>query len=125
MSIRVPVESFAQRDAEAKMGSRRPGGFRELRLQCGNFIGKGGWFAAFQRARWGRSLQKGLEVAQGGIAISDDARFINEEGDGHHLYTEVVERISEDGPVHLLPLHVEEGPRRVLFLNDSGDFKFA
>lgn len=66
-----------------------------------------------------------LEIFWFGVTEADDCVLVDEQGDGDGGDAEVIEWVCEDGPVHLLPLHVEGGAVWVLFLDDACDVEFA
>ena len=61
--------------------------------------------------------EKGLEVLRFALE-ADDAVLVDQQRDRHHLDAQEIQRVDHHRPLHLLPLHEQPSPRRMLFLDD-------
>jgi hypothetical protein len=63
-------------------------------------------------------LKKCFQICRRGIAKTNNPGLINQERDRNDLDPQLVERIGQHRPGHLLPLHVKTGPVGMLLLNN-------
>lgn len=70
-------------------------------------------------------FKEGIEFALIGVLKPNDTVLVDQQSAGDALALQQVERIEQDWPFHLMPLHEQTGPLGMLFLGNSEDLELT
>ena len=72
-----------------------------------------------------KSLRNSSALLSPQSLLTDNAVLVNRYRDGHRRHLQQVQRVDQNRPVHLLPLHEQTAAIRVLLLDDPHNLKLA
>ena len=98
---------------------------RPLKRETAAFGGRMGVRNAGNRRRHGHGADHRGQPIASRLDLTNDPVLVNRQRQGNHPHLEQVERVHQDRPVHLLPLHEQSCPVGVLLLDDPQHLDLA